>query len=169
MNWDAIGAIGEVLGAVAVLLTLIYLALQIRQNTLAIQSAAAQDVHENFAEWYASTQSDPVLIDLSAKGMKDYSSLSDIERGQFIALFMSFCIHFQNAFYKWQEGSLSPELWRGWEYVSMNMLSTPGGKEFWNDRDYLFADAFQLYIREEIMARAPHPKIKPWGASYIRE
>ncbi len=32
MNWDALGAIGELIGAVAVLLTLIYLAIQSRQN-----------------------------------------------------------------------------------------------------------------------------------------
>jgi len=33
MNWDAIGAIGEIVGAIAVLITLIYLAIQIRQNS----------------------------------------------------------------------------------------------------------------------------------------
>jgi hypothetical protein len=38
MNWDAIGAIGEIVGAIAVLATLIYLAIQIRQNS-AIQRA----------------------------------------------------------------------------------------------------------------------------------
>jgi hypothetical protein len=38
VNWDAIGAVAEVIGALAVLITLIYLALQIRQNTRAINS-----------------------------------------------------------------------------------------------------------------------------------
>jgi hypothetical protein len=41
MNWDAISAIGEVVGAMAVILTLIYLALQIRRSTLESQMAAA--------------------------------------------------------------------------------------------------------------------------------
>lgn len=40
MNWDAIGAIGEIIGATAVFLTLAYLALQIRQSTKAIQASA---------------------------------------------------------------------------------------------------------------------------------
>ena len=40
MNWDAIGAIGETVGALAVFLTLIYLAIQIRQNTKAVKAAA---------------------------------------------------------------------------------------------------------------------------------
>ena len=40
MNWDAIGAIGEIIGAFAVFITLAYLALQIRQNTKAVHSSA---------------------------------------------------------------------------------------------------------------------------------
>jgi hypothetical protein len=39
MNWDAIGATGEIVGALVVFLTLIYLAIQIRQNTHATRAA----------------------------------------------------------------------------------------------------------------------------------
>ena len=41
MNWDAIGAIAELLGAVGVIATLAYLAQQIRQNTSTVRSSAA--------------------------------------------------------------------------------------------------------------------------------
>ena len=42
MNWEAIGAVGEVLGAVGVIATLGYLAVQIRQNTRTVKSSAYQ-------------------------------------------------------------------------------------------------------------------------------
>jgi len=42
MNWDAIGAVGEVSGAIAVVATLGYLAVQIRQNTSAVRANSAQ-------------------------------------------------------------------------------------------------------------------------------
>ena len=164
MNWEALGALAELLGACAVFATLVYLAVQIRQNTSAIRSSASQDVHANFANWYAQTQSDPALLDISIRGMEDYGSLSQTERAQFIALFMTFTIHTQNAFYKWRDGSLAPELWKGWEYVSMNIFATPGGKTFWEERRYLFADAFQKYVSEEILTRSPHPDARAWGA-----
>ena len=47
MNWDAIGAIGEIIGALAVLITLIYLAVQVRQakHQLDLNSAQARAVH----------------------------------------------------------------------------------------------------------------------------
>ena len=40
MNWDAVGAIGEIIGAVAVIVTLIYLAVQIGDGARASRSAA---------------------------------------------------------------------------------------------------------------------------------
>ncbi len=162
-----LGNFGEFVGAIAVVATLIYLTTQIRQNTSALQSAAAQAVHDNFAAWYSSAQGDPSLLSISVKGMKDLASLSEIEKPQFTAQFMAFCSHVQDAFYKWQEGSLSPELWRGWEYVSMQLFLSPGGKDFWDERDFMFADAFQTYVNDVIMKREPHPKTKPWGLSGV--
>ena len=67
MNWEALGAIGELAGAIGVIATLGYLAIQIRQNTSAVQSAAAQTVHENFAAWYSSAQGDSRLLGISSR------------------------------------------------------------------------------------------------------
>jgi len=43
-------------------------------------------------------------------------------------------------------------------------LLDTGGKAFWSERGYMFADAFQDYIGLDLMARKPHEKAKPWGA-----
>ena len=51
LNWDAIGAIAEIAGAFGVILTLIYLAIQLRQNTKASQITAVQNSVENSARF----------------------------------------------------------------------------------------------------------------------
>jgi len=51
VNWAAIGAIGEIIGAVAVVLSLIHLAVQIRQNTQQIEGAMSHTAPEQPA-WY---------------------------------------------------------------------------------------------------------------------
>jgi len=161
--------IAEIIGAVAIIASLVFVGMQIRQNTSAIQSSAAQSVHQNFSAWYFSAQSDPVLLAVSTKGLQDYGSLTDTEKAQFIAMFMAFCSNTQDAFYKWREGSLAPELWKSWELVSMNFFSTQGGAAFWDERGYMFADAFQSYVTDDLMRREPHPKAKPWGAFEIEK
>ena len=153
---EQIAYFGDILGAAGVILSLIYVGRQLRQ-------AGAQTVHDNFSGWYASVQGKPDLLALSIKGMKDYASLSEVEKGQFIAMFMAFTSHSQNAFYKWKDGSLSPDLWRCWESVSMNFLSTQGGKAFWDERGYMFSDAYRGHVETDIIPK-PHPMAKPWGA-----
>jgi hypothetical protein len=162
-----VSQIAEIVGAVAIIASLVFVGLEVRQNTSAIQSSAAQSVHENFAAWYLALPSEPALLAISTKGMRDYDSLTDTEKAQFLALFMAFCSNTQDAFYKWREGSLAPELWKSWEFVSMNFFSTQGGAAFWEERGYMFADAFQLYVMEDLMKRKPHPKAKPFGAFRI--
>ena len=50
MNWEAIGAIGEIIGAIAVFLSLIYLALQIRSNTNVEKAAALREVLDGYVD-----------------------------------------------------------------------------------------------------------------------
>ena len=51
MDWNAIGAIGEVGGAIGVVVTLVYLAGQLRQNTNALKSASYENWNVQVAEW----------------------------------------------------------------------------------------------------------------------
>ena len=83
MTLQDLGSIGELVGAIATVATLIYLAIQIRSNTLALRSTAAQSVHESFATWYRMLAGDEGLSELMAKGLRDYSLLSETERARF--------------------------------------------------------------------------------------
>ena len=61
MNWDAIGAVGEFIGAILVGATLIYLAFQLRQNTKALTSSTFQAVSSNMASNMEFFASDPTI------------------------------------------------------------------------------------------------------------
>ena len=101
MGLNDLANIGQVIGAIAVVISLIYVALQIRQNTNAVRSATAQTVHEHFAKWYHLVAADDELAQIVANGLRDYGSLSEKERVRFIAAFMAFLSYSQNAFLKW--------------------------------------------------------------------
>lgn len=164
MTIQDLGNIGELVAAAATVGSLVYLAIQIRANTIVVRSAAAQSVHEAFATWYRLLAADASLSQLVANGLRNYSSLSETDKARFIATFMAFLSYSQDAFIKWKEGSLSVELWTGWELVMMNLVNAPGGKEFWHERGYLFGDRFRRHVENDIMKRTPHPRAKPMGA-----
>jgi len=157
MSLNDLANLAQVIGAIAVVISLIYVALQIRQNTNAVRSATAQSVHEHFANWYHLIAADAELSRIAANGLRDYQSLSETERTRFISAFMSFLSYSQNAFLKWRQGLLAPSLWLGWEQVMMNLFGAPGGKAFWKERGYMFGDEFRRYIEDDLIKREPHP------------
>lgn len=166
MNWKTLS---ELIGLSAVILTLVFVGFELRQNTRAVESSATQEVHANFSGWYASLQSDPELLMITVKGMQDYGALDTAEKAQFIAVFMVFSSNCQTAFYKWRDALLDDELWSGWRALSQNFFSTAGGKAFWAGRSYMFGAGFREFVDTEIMTAPANPIAKPWGAYSIAD
>ena len=54
-----------------------------------------------------------------------------------------------------------------WEQVMINLVHSPGGREFWGERAYLFGDTFRAHVEDDIMNREPHPSARPLGAFSI--
>ncbi len=64
MNWEVISAVAEILGAVGVIITVIYLAIQIRQNTRISQGIAIQNTFTSTQVTYSWFADNPELADL---------------------------------------------------------------------------------------------------------
>ena len=129
-NWEAISAISEALGAVAVIATLIYLSAQIRQNTKALTSQRFDErtralreinIHTGESEWYwriieklqehLGTDAHLMAIDASVEDWRQaLSILTPTERGRFISLQLSLWNHYQNMFHQHEAGFLDEEL-----------------------------------------------------------
>ena len=62
MNWDAIGAVGEVVGAIAVIATLVYLSLQIRQQNKSQQLEVKESILEGFNRANEHLATDPTPV-----------------------------------------------------------------------------------------------------------
>ena len=90
MNWDAIGAIGEVVGALGVICTLAYLAVQIRQNTESVKTSTVQAMLEASASFSDLCASHEELGRIFITGIQSRSSLSKEEKVRFHYLMTSY-------------------------------------------------------------------------------
>ena len=120
MNWEAIGAIGELLGALGVVITLVYLAVQIRQNTQSMEEgrrlALAQtyqmraDALQNMVVHASSSDLGGIVVKLTSLGYPERVSaldeLSTDERGRFRLWQIAQQTHWDNMYYQYQQGYL---------------------------------------------------------------
>ncbi|GAF93200.1 unnamed protein product, partial [marine sediment metagenome] len=71
MNWDAIGAVGEIVGALAVVITLIFLTIQIRQSTAAVRHSTSRGIQEDANAWRFKIIESEEVSELFRKGLTD--------------------------------------------------------------------------------------------------
>ncbi len=137
MNWEAIGAIGELIGAVAVLVTLIYLAVQVRQAkheiSLVGRQARANHATGVLQPLITSAELPEICAKLEMFDYGDYG-LSREESIRFGAWFHTWLQTEQGSFYLLPEGANDALL--TW------MLSTPAGLEFWEKNKGIYDPPF---------------------------
>ncbi|HEY6597929.1 MAG TPA: hypothetical protein VIZ30_01365, partial [Pseudomonadales bacterium] len=76
MNWEAIGALSEALGAAAVFVTLVYLAFQIRHNSAVLEAQTEDAIATGFMNLNAVVATNPELGRVFVQGCEDYDTLN---------------------------------------------------------------------------------------------
>ena len=145
MNWDAIGAIGEVVGAVAVVGTLAYLAVQIRAQAREYKLAAVQTLTSNITETYSGMM-EHQLAEVWTRGVKDFDSLVEAEQVQLIAFMQKYFRTVEAAYYQAEAAGLNEHVWKGIVRHTATLLSTSAASRVWAMRKHSYSDEFQAFI-----------------------
>ena len=146
MNWEAIGAVGEVLGAIGVIVTLGYLAVQIRQNTRTTRTATAQAIQTAMNQAFAPITQDLASARVYRLGLSEPSKLDEDERVQFLMTMYSAFAQFENIFYQHQEGTLDSAIFSRHCGAMEFHLQAPGGAKWWESNRGSFSEDFGRFL-----------------------
>ena len=154
MNWEAIGAIGEIVGALGVIVTLGYLGYQIRQNTTQLEqsrrmsiaaavSVSATNYREN--RRYIYTNRDVAVVVL--KGLADPESLDETDRYRFRLIIQNTMDSLWDLYAQTVITDFSPETWKT-QGVGLvrRVFRTDGGSWFWTNHRDEYNDEFRAEI-----------------------
>ena len=124
-------AIRETVGFLGVIGSLVFVGLEIRQNTLASRAAAIQEstnVARQQVQMYAL---DPEANRIEMIGREDLSQLNPEEAARFRWMMVSFFWGMQGLHRQWDLGMLPDEEWQSWNSVICLNLANPGTREVW--------------------------------------
>ena len=119
MNWEAIGAVGELVGAIAVLTTLVYLAVQVRQSKILLernekialsqvhQARATTRIHHHIAQFDSDYYTPGIAALFENPSAVD--ALSEDERIRARAMYHSTVVMQDNALYQGELGLLDSD------------------------------------------------------------
>ncbi len=142
MTWEAISAIAEVCGVIAVIVTLVYLAIQIKQSTVAMRGTTINAVTDRIFQeqrWAAD------LADTFAK-FHDPDSLTVPEKIRYLNWINSGLRNRQNEYFLYKQGSLDEQVWQASVSMIPLFLSEPIARKWWDESKSLFADDFRKFV-----------------------
>jgi len=168
MNWEALAAIGEMLGAIGVIITLAYLAVQVRQSSRQIERSveatrvtADDAVVENFNDWRETFISNPEVAAVFAQGMFEPASLSQTERVRFNAILSTF------AWTAWQLWRVNALIGTPNAHILQHLLLHEGGRLWYIDHRPFFPPDFRASVDAELeeLKNAKTPYLRPSDVS----
>jgi len=150
VNWDAVGAIAELLGALGVIVSLGYLAQQVRHNTRSVRAAAYQS-------WFASYDSlsdlllgDAELDALAHRGAEDPLGLTPDERQWFFGVLRRGFRQFESLYYQQREGMIDRELFDAWRHIYARSTEGAAFRQFWEAERAIFSAPFRGFVDREL-------------------
>ena len=153
MTLDQLANIGEIIGSIAVIISIVYLAIQIRTNTEAERTLTYQAVVSDFGALNNTMASTPELSHLFVEAMEDYHQLSSDEKARISQLFFQCFRYFENMFYQHRKGYLDEEVWIGWKRMMLTYYSRPGFQTWWEHRKDVYSEPFGLFLETEKLDR----------------
>lgn len=150
MSLQQLAQLGEFLGGLGVLITLIYLAMQIRSNTRAVRSAAAQQTHDTLVDGYFRLAEDARLNRIFRTGTQELNNLSEEELGQLFAFWSGTLYVCQNWLYQMEKGALDEELTMSFLGGVATNFHANGFKEYWDSRRDTFSPTLRSWVEGEM-------------------
>ncbi|MFK7864833.1 MAG: hypothetical protein AB8B95_11480 [Pseudohongiellaceae bacterium] len=150
MNWDALGAIGEIIGAIAVIATLVYLSIQLRQNTQAVRSSALDSSISALSVIRDRILSDKEIAELYISGCEDPESLDSADLTRYRMLLTNILLAIMNLYENHKHAGLSESFWTNIKPNVQRTFSSKGGNWFWNEYRHEFENEFALVIDQII-------------------
>jgi hypothetical protein len=145
MNWEIGAAIAEIVGALAVVISLIYLALQIRAQTNQSKLAAQHEVSGGIRE-VSNLFATEDISDVFVRANKDFDSLSDAELVRLIVAITNLFRVWEEAFAESRDGHLGATNWKSLSGDYSQLMGAPSFRRVWELRKQNYYPEFQIYV-----------------------
>jgi len=154
VNWEAIAAVAEILGSLAVVASLGYVASQIRQSARESQRNVYRSVKTEIQDFRAMIAQDAQVTRIYREGLKQSTELNEDDRWRFGAL-MQHQFSTSEDVFRLRDVAMFQDLTDNMKWT----LSRPGAKAWWSKGRYLYHPDYQTYVDNllaELESAEPH-------------
>jgi len=148
------GALGELIGGVAIIVSLIYVGLQVRQGTHATRAATSQAFTDQYISVLPPLR-EPGFAEIFWRGLRGLHNLQDSEKVVFMSFIATFLRIFEAFYFQEKDGAFDTRLFGGWSNTFIDLFTYEGPREVLEIRNHWYSAQFVEYLQDRIAKAAP--------------
>jgi len=156
MNWEMLAAIGQLAAVCVGIPSLLYLAIQIREQTKERRQSAVNALTVQWGDLTRALHENAEFAAIYLRGIQSFHDLDAVSKLRFSAFQNRFFKNFEGMYYSLCEGILTPELWGEIERTMSDFLAYDGVRQWWETRKHWHTERFRDVI-DAIIARGDKP------------
>ena len=145
INWEIIGALAELAGSIGVILTLFYVATQIKHATVGMRVSAKQEMTRQYGEFADLVIEDVGLAELYSAGNAG-EELDPTQRLRYFTMMEKATWQFSSMFFQQCHQKLPPEEWHQANMLIQRTCTSPGYRKWWSTNRNRYESGFADYI-----------------------
>lgn len=158
LNWEAISAVGEILGVIVVVITLIYLAAQVRQGNLFAKAQARQRMVEQAEREIYMQMADPSITYANVKD----GPISEEEQAKLALFLIAFMRQREWEWFQFRDGVIEEDVFQAYHEVIAIHLGTPRGRKWWKVTGHFAFNAAFVAEVDDLLSRTE-------GSTYLKD
>ena len=155
MNWDALGALGEIVGACGVIASLFYVGYQIRQNTVHSRAYTQRDILTEITADHLISGDKSALY---RRALTKFSELPDDEKLEASSVLMTLINRFEATMRLHSTGLVDDSLFKAHRAWVLAHILSPGGEQWWELVKHIFSEDLRTYLDSAITDSVDLPR-----------
>jgi len=156
MNWEMLTAIGQLAAVFIGIPSVIYFAVQLREQTRERRQAAVNALTVQWGDLTKALHENAEFTAVYLRGVQSFHDLDAVSKLRFSAFQNRFFKNFEGMYYSRREGILNTELWNEIDRTMSDFLAYNGIQEWWQTRRHWHTEAFARVV-DGIIARGEKP------------
>lgn len=157
MNWEMLAAIGQLAAVLVGIPSLIYLAVQIREQTKERRQSAVNSLTVQWGDLTKALHDSSEFSALYLRAIQSFDDLDAVSKLRFSAFQNRFFKNFEGMYFSYCDGILTRSLWGEIERTMTDFLAYPGVRQWWETRKHWHTEEFGRVVNE-LIAKGHEPK-----------
>jgi len=150
MPWEMLSAIGQLAAVLIGIPSIIYLAIQIRNQSKERQRAAANVLIAHWTDFRKSLSDNADLAAIHLRGLQSFDGLNPVEKLRFGSALGRVFVLSEGLYLFYLEGALDSELWQAFEQTTADLIAYPGAQAWWATRRHWHTPKFRDLVDRAI-------------------